>query len=100
MRLQGDDSTLKDLEFSWNSQLKAHREIDLSGNAIAATDLFQALLTRKSNLLVGTNTSDKLEGFDIFFDKLSRKIYIDSMVYLGVMIPLDDYVLINQNGGS
>src|SRR5690554_3545889 len=80
--------------------VEAHREIDLSGNAASATDLFQALLTRKSNLLVGTNTSDKLEGFDIFFDKLSRKIYIDSMVYLGVMIPLDDYVLINQNGGS
>lgn len=82
--------------------VEAHREIDLSMTAAGRTgnDKYQILLARKSNLLVGTNTSDKLEGFDIFFDKVSRKIYIDAMVYLGVMIPLDEYVYITAPSGS
>lgn len=82
--------------------VEAHREIDLSMTAAGRSgdQKYQILLARKSNLLVGTNTSDKLEGFDIFFDKLTRKIYIDAMVYLGVMIPLDEYVYINAPLGS
>ena len=76
--------------------VETHREIDLSMTAAGGSgnDKYKILLIRKSNLLVGTNTSDKLEGFDIFFDKLSRKVYIDSMINLGVMIPLDEYVYI------
>lgn len=80
--------------------VETHREIDLSMTAAGKTgnDKYQILLARKSNLLVGTNTSDKLEGFDIFFDKITRKVYIDAMVYLGVMIPLDEYVYIREIG--
>lgn len=76
--------------------VETHREIDLSMTAAGGSgnDKYKVLLSRKSNLLVGTNTSDKLEGFEIFFDKKDRKVYIDSMVYLGVMIPLDEYVYI------
>ena len=79
--------------------VETHREIDLSMNSAGGTgnDKYKALLIRKSNMLVGTNTQDKLEGFDIFFDKLTRKVYMDSMVYLGVMIPLDEYVYITVN---
>jgi len=78
--------------------VEAHREIDLSASAGGASvlDTYKVLLTRKSNLLVGVNTSDKMEGFDIFYDKITRKIFIDSMVKLGVMIPLDDYVFISD----
>lgn len=78
--------------------VEAHREIDLSMTAAGATDKYQILLVRKSNLLIGTNTSDKMEGFDMFYDKVTRKVYIDSMVYLGVMIPLDEYVYISEQG--
>jgi len=80
--------------------VETHREIDLSMTAAgkSGNDKYKILLARKSNLLVGTNTSDKLEGFDIFFDKITRKIFIDSMVYLGVMIPLDEYVYISEIG--
>jgi hypothetical protein len=80
--------------------VEAHREIDLSMTAAGKTgnDKFKAILIRKSNLLIGTNTTDKLEGFDIFYDKISRKIYVDSMIYLGVMIPLDEYVYISEQG--
>lgn len=78
--------------------VEAHREIDLSMAAAGVTDKFQALLIRKSNLLVGTNTADKMEGFDMFFDRVSRKVYIDALVNLGVMIPLDEYVYITKSG--
>lgn len=80
--------------------VEAHREIDLSMNAIGGTDPYKILLTRKSNLLIGVNTEDKMEGFDIFYDKTERHIYVDTMVRLGVMIALDDYVYIRQNPGS
>src|SRR5690606_33435302 len=63
--------------------VEAHREIDLSASAAGQVDpeaKFKILLTRKSNLLVGVNTTDKMEGFDMFYDKTDRKIYIDSIV--------------------
>lgn len=78
--------------------VEAHREIDLSMAAAGATDAYKILLIRKSNLLVGTSSTDKMEGFDMFFDRVSRKVYIDTMVTLGVMIPLDEYVLISEQG--
>lgn len=81
--------------------VEAHREIDLSASAAGQLDpelKFKALLVRKSNLLIGTNTTDKMEGFDMFYDKTDRKIYIDTMVRLGVMIPLDEYVYISEAG--
>ena len=81
--------------------VEAHREIDLSATAAGQADpeaKYKALLIRKSNLLIGTNTTDKMEGFDMFYDKTDRKIYIDSIVYLGVMIPLDEYVYISEAG--
>lgn len=82
--------------------VEVHREIDGSLLATSSTYNYQALLIRKSNMLVGTNTSDKMEMFDMFFDKKDRKIYIDAMIYLGVSIPLDsEYVLItNEPLGS
>jgi hypothetical protein len=80
--------------------VEAHREIDLSMTAAGAVadDKWRALLIRKSNLLIGTNTDSKMEGFDMFYDKTDRMIYIDSMVRLGVMIPLDEYVYISEQG--
>ncbi len=80
--------------------VEAHREIDLSTTAAGKVEIdkYQILLIRKSNLLVGTNTDGKLEGFDMFYDKTDRKIYIDTMVRLGVMIPLDEYVYITESG--
>jgi len=78
--------------------VEAHREINLSAGAggVTGLGLYKILLTKKSNLLIGVNTTDKMEGFDIMYDKISRKIYIDSIVKLGVMIPLDDYVYISD----
>lgn len=78
-------------------KVEAHKEIDGAGNCVTDANPFQILITRKSNLLIGTNTRDKMEGFDIFYDKVSRKIYIDSMIYLGVSMPLDDYIYLTTD---
>ena len=80
--------------------VEAHREVDLSATAAGKVqaDKYQILMIRKSNLLIGTNTDSKLEGFDMFYDKVSRKIFIDTMTRLGAMIPLDEYVYITEAG--
>lgn len=78
-------------------KVEAHREIDGSSTCVAGSNLNQILIARKSNLLIGTNTQEKMEDFDIFYDKISRKIYIDSMIYLGVSIPLDEYIYLSTD---
>lgn len=80
--------------------VEAHREIDESGNCIEGSNKWQLLITRKSNLLVGTNETDKMSMFDIFYDKKDRKIYMDSMVYVGVSLLLDDYIYLTTQSGS
>lgn len=79
--------------------VEAHREIDGSGNCVDGNK-FQLLIARKSNLLVGTNTQDKMEMFDVFYDKKDRKVYIDAMIYMGVSIVLDEYIYLTTEAGS
>lgn len=73
-------------------RVEAHREIDGGATCVTDADVNKILIARKSNLLIGTNTQDKMEMFDIFYDKRDRQIYMDSMIYLGVSIPLDEYI--------
>lgn len=81
--------------------VEAHREID-GGASCSGVDgnKFQLLIARKSNLLVGTNTQNKMEMFDIFYDKKDRKVYMDTMIYLGVSIVLDEYIYLSTEAGS
>lgn len=76
-------------------RVEAHREIDGGSTCVTTPNINQILIARKSNLLIGTNTQDKMEMFDIFYDKKDRKIYMDSMIYLGVSIPLDEYIYLS-----
>jgi len=77
--------------------VEAHREIDGGSTCVTDANVNQILIARKSNLLIGTNTQDKMEMFDIFYDKKDRKIYMDSMIYLGVSIPLDEYIYLSTS---
>lgn len=74
----------------------SHKEVDEAGKAVGVTPDFKALLINKSNLLVGVNTAEHLDQFDIFFDKKDRKIYIDMAIQIGTAIPLDEYVYATQ----
>lgn len=80
--------------------VESHRDIDAVTTCINGLDKYQILIARKSNLLIGTNTTDKLEGFDMFFDRKDRTVIIDAMVYMGVAIPLDEYIILSAEVGS
>ena len=78
--------------------VEVHREIDGSMNAVGQTNKFQALLIRKSNMLIGVNSTDKMEKFRIYYVEKDDMIYIESAVYMGVSIPLDnEYVYISND---
>lgn len=77
--------------------VEAHREIDGSMAAISQTNKFQALLIRKSNMLIGTNETENLSEFDIWYSKDDKKVYIEALLYMGVSIPLDEYVYITND---
>jgi len=77
-------------------KVEAHREIDGTARVLTQNP-FQLIISRKSNLRVATNTMDKLEGFDMFYDQLTDKVYIKSLVYLGVAIALDEYIYLTTD---
>lgn len=77
--------------------VEAHKEIDGGAGCVSGSNVNQILIARKSNLLIGTNTQEKLDDFDIFFDKKDRTIYVDSLIYLGVSIPLDEYIYLTTD---
>lgn len=76
--------------------VKAEREGDESGKVVGQNPDHRFLLIKESNLLVGTETQNHLDQFDIFYDKKDRKIYVDIAIEIGSAIPLDEYVLGTQ----
>lgn len=79
-------------------KVEAHSEIDRSMDAVTSPtqNKFQAIIAKKSNLLVGSPEVDKLEQFDMFYDKKDNQIYIDVLGYFGVAIATDEYVYIDS----
>jgi len=47
---------------------------------------FRVLLTTKDNLQYGTASTDRIENYDMFLDKKSRKYYIDGLQRLGTLV--------------
>ncbi|CAM3233450.1 hypothetical protein [Empedobacter stercoris] len=77
-------------------KVEAHLEIDRSMDAIAEVDKMKAIITRKSNLLVGAPKVDSLDQFRMFYDNKDNQIYIDVATYFGVAIVTDEYALISK----
>lgn len=77
-------------------KVEAHLEIDRSLDAISEVDKMKAIITRKSNLLVGTPKVDSLDQFRMFYDNKDNQIYIDVATYFGVAIVTDEYALISK----
>lgn len=75
-------------------KVEVHSEIDRSMSAIGEANKFKAIIARKSNLLVGAPSLDKVEQLDIFYDRKDKNIYIDVATYFGVAIVTSEYVLI------
>ena len=77
-------------------KVEAHQEIDLSMDVVANSNKYQAVIAKKSNLLVGSPEVDKLEQFDMFYDQKDGQIYVDVLGYFGVAIATDEYVYIDS----
>lgn len=75
----------------------SYDDVDEAGKALGVTPDYRALLIADDNMLIGVNTAEHLDQFDIFFEKKDRKIYIDLAIQIGASIPLDEYVYATQS---
>lgn len=84
----------------WDGVINGTAELNGGGGANARVNPNRALLTYKSNLLIGTSETQALSYFDIFYDKKDNKIYMDGGSYIGAAIPTDEYILATGASGS
>lgn len=77
----------------WDAIINNVGVLNGGGGAAARDRPNRALLTAKTNLLIGTEERDMLSMLDIFYDKKDKKVYIDAEAYLGAAIPQREYIL-------
>jgi len=51
------------------------------------------MLTYANNLLVGTESIDSLEHFDLWYERKDKKIYMEGGARFGTGVPLDNFIL-------
>jgi len=81
-------------------EIHVHREFD---GVISALDLgnpYRALLTSKTNVLIGTSELDQLPAFDIWYSKDDDMIYIKGGANIGAALVLNEYVYIGAESAS
>lgn len=76
-------------------KVEAHRELDGARIAVYGASKDEILITRKSNILIGTNTEQSLESFDFFYDRVTKNIYMDTAIFVGGVLPLNEYIYID-----
>lgn len=77
----------------WDAVINNVTALNGGGGTAARDNPNRALLIAKTNLLIGTEEKDMLSMLDIFYDKVSKKVYIDAEAYLGAAIPQREYIL-------
>lgn len=82
--------------------IPVHIESDLDGviKDLTLTHPYRALLTPESNLQIGTQKTEDIKRFDIWYDKKNRNVYMDGEIYLGAAMPLDEYVYVGAETAS
>lgn len=77
-------------------------ERDLDG-IITQLDLdrpYRALLTYRNNLMIGTQETENLSEFDIWYEKATKSVIIEGEALIGAMIPTDEYIYIGAESDS
>lgn len=78
-------------------------ERDLDG-IISQLDLdrpYRALWTYRNNLMIGTQLTENLSEFDIWYDKSTKNVIIEGEALIGSMMPTDEYIYIGaETSGS
>jgi len=77
-------------------------ERDLDG-VIAQLDLdrpYRALLSYRNNMPIGTQLTENLNEFDIWYNKDTKKVVIEAEALIGSSLPTDEYVYIGAETAS
>lgn len=77
----------------WDGVINGVAELNGGGGINARVNPNRIILTSKDNMLIGTEEKEQLTLFDIFYDKVSKKVYMDAEAYLGAGVPLKEYIL-------
>lgn len=93
--------------FSVKGQLKifgieihVHREFDGVISALNLGNPYRALLTAKTNVLIGTSELDQLPDFAIWYSMDNNMIYIRGGANLGAALVTNEYVYIGAESAS
>lgn len=74
--------------------IKVRAEYDaISTQVLSGDNPFRILLINQSNLIVGTEQTDKLQDFDLWYSKDDNKIKMRGTLNLGAALPTNDYIL-------
>lgn len=79
---------------AWDSIINYSTVLNGGGGVNARVKPNRAILTYRSNLLIGTSETNALQSFDIWYDKTDKKVYLEGSSYIGAQIPLDEYILL------
>jgi len=63
------------------------------GGTAARQEPNWALMTANTNILLGTSTTNSLNYFDIFYDRVSQNIIVDANTYIGANLVMNNYVV-------
>lgn len=77
----------------WDAIINGVAPLNGGGGAAARVDPNRVLITRKENLLIGTQNADELDMFDIWYDRTDKKVYIEAGAYYGVSMPTNEQIL-------
>lgn len=75
-----------------------HREIDgAAGSDCVNGNKWQILIAPISNLVMGVETTEKMDEFRVFYDKKDRQIYVDLSTRFGVALLMDEYIYLTTD---
>ena len=77
----------------WDKIINTVAPLNGGGGTAARINPNRILITRKENLLIGTQNSDELDMFDIWYDRTDKKVYLEAGAYYGVGMPANEQIL-------
>lgn len=80
--------------------VEIERDLDGIITQLSLDRPYRALLTYRNNLMIGTQETENLSEFDIWYDKSTKEVIIEGEVLIGAMIPTDEYIYIGAESDS
>lgn len=81
-------------------KVQVEQDLDNIISQLTLGNPYRMLLTEETNLLIGTQNSEDLNAFDVWYSKETKELVIEAEAYLGAMIPTDNYVYVGAEVAS